>query len=153
MRWRELVLITAVLCTSALDGWAAKARIYKVLPHRLDQRGRHALSPSLYERDAYQAYLHTHPEECSALRFDIQWRANGVTPDNVRLRVELRTAKTDPGKPLVLETPVKPRLARSRWSAVTLEGDRYKTAGGIIAWRTTLWEGERLLAEQKSFLW
>ena len=34
-----------------------------------------AKSPSLFDRDAYQAYLREHTNEVSAMRFDIQWQA------------------------------------------------------------------------------
>jgi hypothetical protein len=32
-------------------------------------------------------------------------------------------------------------------------GDEYKKLGELVAWRVTLWDGDKLLAEQKSFLW
>ena len=42
---------------------AATGRVLKVLPHLLDTNGLHTLKPSLYERDAYQAYLRKHPDD------------------------------------------------------------------------------------------
>jgi hypothetical protein len=139
-------------------GWtcqatAGSARIYKVLPHLLDRQGRHALAPSLYERDAYQAYLRRHPQECSALRFDVHWRVQPPKPPSLKLRVELRTANGDSARPLVLEKAVPTKGRFSRWSSVTLAGESFQSAGGIIAWRATLWDGEVQLAEAKSFLW
>ncbi len=48
------VLLLFVLATLAFPAaGAASARIAKVLPQLLDLEGRHALSPSLYDRDAY----------------------------------------------------------------------------------------------------
>ena len=54
---------------------ASSGKIVKVLPHFLDAKGRHTLSPSLFERDAYQAQLRAHPEQRSGIRYDIHWRA------------------------------------------------------------------------------
>ncbi|MCI0535880.1 MAG: hypothetical protein L0Z50_11710 [Verrucomicrobiales bacterium] len=140
--------------TSALpDAPAATAQIKKVLPHYLDKEGRHTLAPSLYERDAYQAHLRRNPGERSALRFDVNWKAPGINKPNLKLRLELRSNKGALGKPLVLETPVKPPILFSKWSALKLEGDAYASIGEIIAWRATLWDGESMLAELKSFLW
>ena len=56
---------------------AADGKVIKVLPHLLDQAGRHSLSPSLFERDAYQAELRKHPEKVSGLRYDVRWRIRG----------------------------------------------------------------------------
>ena len=52
---------------------SAASRISKVLPHLLDKQGLHTLSPSLLERDAYQAQLRSNPDQCSGIRFDVKW--------------------------------------------------------------------------------
>ena len=52
-----LLLWLAVLPVFA-DG-PVKGRIVKTLPLLLDLKGQTALSPSLYDRDAYQAHLRT----------------------------------------------------------------------------------------------
>ena len=41
----------------------------------------------------------------------------------------------------------------THWSVLKLDGDQYKNFGEITAWRATLWAGDELLSEQKSFLW
>jgi hypothetical protein len=129
---------------------AATAKIYKVLPHFIDQSGKHALSPSLYERDAYQAVLRAHPEQRSGMRFDVHWKArNAKAP---RLRVEMRGGKEKEPTTFVAETPLKPRWL-SKWSSAAIRGDDYKKFGDLLAWRATLWDGDQMLAEQKSFLW
>lgn len=147
------VLILAFFNLGCLTLDAATAKIIKVLPHYLDLDGRHALSPSLYERDAYQAILRKNPEQRSALRFDVQWKAKGVGPANLKLRVELRTSKNFLSKPQVAERPVQKRRWFSTWSSLAVSGDDFKQMGELLAWHVTLWEGEKLLAEQKSFLW
>src|SRR5262245_7382197 len=89
MRWRArflMALLTVALV--AMSAGAAPARIIKVLPQFLDLEGRHALSPSLYDRDAYQAELRAHPEKVSGLRFAVQW--NTGMDSTLKLRIELR---------------------------------------------------------------
>ena len=65
---RTLIVLT--LCCLAMAASAAaelSGKVVKVLPHYLDLEGRHTLSPSLYERDAYQAVLRQHPERRSGI--------------------------------------------------------------------------------------
>lgn len=132
---------------------AATGRVIKVLPHLLDLQGRHALSPSLYDRDAYQAYLREHPEVQSGVRFDIHWKAAGSGSRPLKLKVEVRgIARGDLPEKLVIEKIVKPRWWR-RWSDLTLQGAEFQSVSQVTAWRVSLWDNNELLAEQKSFLW
>lgn len=144
-------LVATLLFLSAAFAHAGGGKVLKVLPHFLDLEGRHALSPSLFERDAYQAHLRKTPAEVSALRFDVNWSADGK-PANLRIRIEARGGKAA-AQPKQVETTVKPGLTGSSWSAVTLDKDAFKELGGVTAWRVTLWDGEQLIGEQKSFLW
>ncbi len=144
-------LVAVLLFLGAAFAQAGGGKVLKVLPHFLDKDGKHSLSPSLYERDAYQAHLRKNPAEISALRFDVNWSADGK-PANLRIRVEARGAK--PGtQPKMIEAAVKPGWGGSAWSVVTLDKEAYQQLGGVSAWRVTLWDGEMMLAEQKSFLW
>jgi len=149
----RIVLFLTLLPFCALFLEAADAKIIKVLPHYLDLEGRHALSPSLYERDAYQEVLRKSPEQRSALRFDIQWKAKGGSPRNLKLRMELRTSKNYLLKPLVVEQSVRKRRWFSSWSALRVSGEQFQQMGELLAWRATLWDGEKLVAEHRSFLW
>ncbi len=146
-----LALALFSICDLSLE--AADAKIIKVLPHYLDLEGRHSLSPSLYERDAYQALLRKNPAQRSALRFDVQWKARTIAGSNLKLRLEVRTSKNLLAKPTVLEQPVKKRRWLGSWAALLISGDDYHQLGNVLAWRVTLWDGERLLSEEKSFLW
>lgn len=148
--WIKL-LVLALGLGVATSADAAQARIIKVLPHLIDHQGRHTLSPSLYERDAYQAELRRQPELASALRFDVQWKGVGLKRDGLKLRLELRVS----GEPstIILEESVKPKGLFSHWNSLKLEGEAFKLAGKVTAWRATLWQGEEMVAEQKSFLW
>ena len=78
MRRLFIFVLVALTCAVTLPAVAATGRVIKVLPHFLDLKGRHSLSPSLYDRDAYQAQLRQHPEQRSALRFDVHWKAKSV---------------------------------------------------------------------------
>jgi len=140
-----------VLAASALLAHAAGGKVLKVLPHFLDLQGRHALSPSLFERDAYQAHLRKHPAEVSALRFDVELSVRGAAA-GLKLRVEARGGKAA-AQPKVIEAPVKPDRFGSTWASVTIDKAAYEQLGGVVAWRVTLWDGDQQLSEQKSFLW
>src|SRR4051812_42268091 len=137
-----------------LAGQAATGRIIKVLPHFLDLQGRHTLSPSLFDRDAYQAVLRQHPEQRSALRFDIEWKSKGSAESSLKIRAEVRgVARENLPIELTLERTLEPTGWFGRWTSLLLKDEDYRKLGELTAWRVTLWEGTRLLSEQKSFLW
>lgn len=130
---------------------AAAGSIIKVLPLFLDLKGHDAVSPSLFDRDAYQFYLRQNTNEISALRFDVLWKASKT--DKLKLRAELRGVGAGGlPKQTVLETEVTPGFFRS-WTSLTLGGDEFKNFGEVVAWRVTLWNGDAMIGEQKSFLW
>ena len=152
--WLLLGLALGASSLVSVEAAAAKsAKIIKVLPHYLDREGRISLSPSLFERDAYQALLRQDRKLCSGLRFDVQWKAKLATTTQLKLRLELVTPTVSRARPLVLEQPVRPRALGSRWSRVALEGEAFRTAGEVTAWRVSLWHADQLLADQRSFLW
>jgi hypothetical protein len=153
MRIRLMSVGLLIWLCSSLCLEASQAKIMKVLPFYVDLEGRHSLSPSLYERDAYQAYLRQHPEKRSALRFEINWKAKRRAQEKLLLRIELRNSQGDVSKAIVLERPVQPARFFSTWSALLLEGQDYVDFGQLLAWRATLWNGSQLMAEQRSFLW
>jgi hypothetical protein len=145
-----IVLFSLLLAVSAS---AASGKVVKVLPHFLDAKGQHTTSPSLYDRDAYQAMLRKNPEKRSGIRYDVQWKARAVTGP-VKLRVELRgIAQGNLPRSKTIEAIVDAGRGASRWNGLTLAGEDYKAFGEVTAWRVTLWDGETLLGEQTSFLW
>ncbi len=146
-----LLLLGSLSATFAAD--AVSGCVVKVLPLLLDLKGHDAVSPSLYDRDAYQAYLRQHTNEISAVRFDVLWKASNARSAKLKLRVELRGI--GPGglpRQTTLEQSVTPGFFR-RWTSLTLGGADYKNSGELVAWRATLWSDDQLLGEQKSFLW
>ena len=152
MKRISLFTVTMLMLIMTNDCSAA-SRISKVLPHLLDKQGLHTLSPSLLERDAYQAQLRSNPDQCSGIRFDVKW-SNGnhktKTGSLLKVQVELQTSASI--KPIVLSQPIK--LNRSGgWDSLKLDNENYKTIGKIIGWRVLLLEDGKVLAERRSFLW
>lgn len=146
-------LLFAGILSSALADDAISGRVVKVLPMFLDLKGHDAISPSLFDRDAYQVYLRQHTNEISAVSFDVLWKASNAVGEKLKLRVELRgIGAGGMPKQTALEQTVAPKFFRS-WTSLKLEGADYKNFGEVVAWRATLWDGDRLLGEQQSFLW
>ena len=147
--WMLCSLFAAVFPAESATG-----SVIKVLPQLLDLQGRQTLSPSLYERDAYQAFLRVHTNDVSGMRFAVQWQASGKSAAPLKLRIEVRgTAKGDLPSHTVLEREVEPGGWFSHWIYIPITGEDYKKFGSLTAWRATLWEADRLLSEQISFLW
>lgn len=128
-------------------------KILKVLPHFLDLQGRHTLSPSLFDRDAYQFELRNNPELRSGFRFDVLWKTWSRTSANYTLKLEMRGSKGGSQNPVVLVVPAVTHRQFSRWTRVPVTGKDYDAVGELVAWRVSLWQGDEMLAEQKSFLW
>jgi hypothetical protein len=150
MRWVFIALLTL----SGAVAHAAEGRIYKVLPQYLDLKGRASLTPSLYDRDAYQAKLRKTPAERSGLSFRIQWKAKVPETEALTVKVQVRgVAEGDLPKEITLPLEVHQHHYYSHWASINLQGAEYKSFGEVTAWRVTLWDGDQLLAEQKSFLW
>jgi hypothetical protein len=146
-----LILLGSLSMAFADD--AAAGRVIKVLPLFLDLKGHDALSPSLYDRDAYQAYLRQHPNLRSAIRVDVSWKSSNTGNAELKLWVELRgIGQNGIPRQVTLDQVVKPGFFH-HWTSVTLGGEQYKNFGELVAWRVTLWSGDQLLGEQKSFLW
>jgi hypothetical protein len=156
---RVMRRLSCLLVLVAVAAWspaasAASGRVIKVLPHFLDQRGRHTPSPSLYDRDAYQAQLRRHPEQRAGMRFDVQWKGRSDSGQPLQLRVELRgLARGELPATHVLEKVVAARTTWSRWTHLSFTGAAYQEFGEVTAWRVTLLEGEQVLGQQQSFLW
>src|SRR6266478_5778960 len=102
VRALKLFLMLLLAC-SGVAVQAASHKVIKVLPQFLDREGRHAISPSLFDRDAYQEHLRRHPEERSGIRFAIQWKARDSA--QLKLRVEMRGARGKDPTTTVLEEP------------------------------------------------
>jgi hypothetical protein len=143
------LLVFVVALSSNAD--AASARIKKVLPQLIDSEGRNSLSPSLYERDAYQAFLRNNPAQRAGLKFEVQW--GGGRGKDLTLQIEMRGGREAIFHARTLKMPVKKKGFFSTWSSLVLRDEAYKNFGDLVAWRATLWDGDKQISEQKSFLW
>jgi len=150
---RLLMVLFLIGSFSASAADTATGRVVKVLPLVLDLKGRAALSPSLFDRDAYQAYLRLHTNEISAVRFDVLWSTSHADRDGLEVRLELRGVGPD-GLPrqTTLEQAVQPHFFRY-WTSLTLGGEELRHFGSVVAWRASLWSGGQRLAQEESFLW
>jgi hypothetical protein len=146
---RSLVLL--LLLAPSL--WAAEGRVVKVLPEFFDSKGRHALSPSLYERDAYQVIMRKDRSKRGGLGLEVQWKAKNVDWNNLKLRAEMRGLVGDTIRNVTIEEPAKKSGLFGNWAELKIDRADYATFGELVAWRVTLWEGEHKLGELQSFLW
>jgi hypothetical protein len=153
MRALLILLVSFGVVAAAHAADAPAGRIVKVLPLLVDLRGRTALSPSLFDRDAYQAVLREQATNVSAVRFDVLWKAAKAPQETIKITVELRGIGTNSIPTLhTMETNVVPGTFR-KWTAIPLAGDDYRRLGRVIAWRVTLWGGQQRLGAENSFLW
>jgi len=147
MRWfANLFLMIMLGCVGV-----SEEGIVKVLPHYLDEEGRHSDGPSLLHRDVYQKKLRDEPKLINALRFDIKWCGGGLDAETAKLRVEVRSSKAGV-TPQVFEQQVK-LGGRANWTGVLVSAEEYRKIGKMESWRATLLVDDKVLAEQKSFLW
>ena len=154
MRRSFIWFLLAVGFLAALSATAATGHVIKVLPEFVDLKGRASLSPSLYERDAYQAFLRQHTNQISGMVFNVQWKTKGRTSGSVKLRVETRgVIRGTTPEALTLEKPVKPGGWFTHWTAIPVSTAEWKKLGAVTAWRVSLWEDGQLLGDQRSFLW
>ncbi len=148
MRVLFSLLFTACLGLS-LSATESGFRIVKILPHFLDKKGRLSLSPSLFERDAYQGYLRHNTNEVSTMRYDFHWKGGPPKSDPVTVRLEIRGSRSDLRHPEVFQTPLVRSLGK--WAFIAIPSEEYHKLGAIVAWRLSLWRqngGE--IAEQKN---
>ena len=141
-----------VLLLSAMAALGGDVRVIKVLPQLLDKHGRNAINPSLYDRDAYQQHLRQNPEEISALRFEVQYKAKGIEGPLV-LRLEVRGSKTQIGKHYLFESEVPAGGHFSKWGRIQLDRATSDSLGSVVAWRASLLKDGVILGQQESFLW
>jgi len=152
-----MVLVLLISLGMARETWAedaaTKGQVLKVLPLLLNLQGHDALSPSLFDRDAYQFYLLQHTNEISGVRYDVEWKAAGVTTKYVDVIVELRAVAGDGSPKLKILAQAERPHHFGHWTSLYLNGADYKNLGSVVAWRASLWSGDQLLGQQQSFLW
>ena len=153
MRWPLMILLLlgSLIMSPATETMTGK--IVKVLPLFLNLKGKDALTPSLYDRDAYQVFLRAHTNEVSGMRFDVLWSTSNAIETNLIVRLELRgIGHAGVPSQTTLEQSVTPHYFR-HWTSLPLTGDDFRNFGEVVAWHATLWSDKKLLSEQNSFLW
>jgi hypothetical protein len=131
-----------------------EGKVLKVLPLFIDKQGHHTVSPSLFDRDAYQAYLMKHPDKVTGIRYSLLWKAKRAEYETLTVRLELRGLYEEKlPRSKTLETTLDGRASIRRWTDLELTGEDYVQFGKITAWRATLWCNGEMLDEYKSFLW
>lgn len=150
MRRVFIVLAVLVSFTPVARG---SGSVDKVLPQLLDQQGRYTLSPSLYERDAYQFHLRKDPKLRNGVRLAVEWKAKKVNWSKLKLRAEMRFLLDDNLHTITMEEPAVKHGFLGNWSEFRVEGADFVTSGQLVAWRVTLWEGENQIGHLESFLW
>ena len=154
MRATLILLLTLGLFATAYAADAVTGRVLKVLPLLVDLKGRTALSPSLFDRDAYQLKLRQETNQISAIRYDVQWSAKNLGADKLKIQLELRGVGMTNNLPKFKTLTAEATTGFfENWTTLTLDGDEYKSFGAVTAWRATLWDGTNQVGEQKSFLW
>jgi hypothetical protein len=148
VRWQNFIAV--IVLAFAISASAESAKIIKVLPQFLDLKGRSSISPSLYDRDAYQEQLRTTKTNRTALQFNVNWKVHGH--EALIIRVEAKGMKGKEPTSKVLEQTLKPGVF-SKWTGVTIAGTNYESFGELVSWRVTLLNSTNVVAEQKSFLW
>jgi hypothetical protein len=154
MRIFKIILLLAGAAGFCAASVFAEGRVMKVLPQFVDAAGRTAVSPSLFDRDAYQFYLNTHPAERETMRFKAQLKTSHLPNGELRMRLELRgVAAGDLPRELKIERVVTGRGWFSTWADIQLDPGQYHELKEVISWRVSLWQGEDYLGSQQSFLW
>ena len=147
MRIFALIFITAALAGCATLKSSIGTGLVKVLPHYLDESGKHTDGVTLLHRDGYQNQLRNNPKLVHGVRYEVNWYGAG----EVTVRLELRSTKAGID-PMMFEQAVSASALRSHWTPMLLDTETYKTFGQPQSWRVTLWQGGQQIDEQKSFL-
>ena len=153
LQWFFICLIglASSFSTRALG---ASTEILKVLPHWLDRQGRHTVSPSLFERDAYQLHLKEHREEVSTIRFDVNWRLKERGLQGCTLHLEARFGSEEGIQTLEQKTLIETGKRRKKgWSGLRIPEASFDVQSNLIAWRVRVMRGDEVLATRTSFLW
>ncbi|MBQ7590807.1 MAG: hypothetical protein IJU47_09030 [Verrucomicrobia bacterium] len=150
MRLKLSILLTFLLVFSVQAG---SVKIFKVLPHYLDKDGHNTLSPSLFERDRYQALLRLDQTKCSTIRFDVQWRNTLKNFDDLSITVEMRGTKTNSPTISFSEKISSRKSIWSHWTKIRIPEESFRELEGLEAWRVLIKDGDEILKEERSFMW
>ena len=72
---------------------------------------------------------------------------------NLQLRIELRCNKEGQVTNSTRVASVSRTGFIGRWQSLKIEGEAFEKLGSVLAWHVSLWDADRQIAEQKSYLW
>lgn len=144
---RAIAIVLISLTTLGCGTLSREPGLIKVLPHYLDQHGRHTKGVTLIDRDLYQVELRGDPAAVHGVRYNVNWRGDA----EMTVRLELRSTKAGVA-PLTIEQTATPK-GHSTWTPILIDLATYKEFGQPESWRVTLWQNGEQVAEQASFLW
>lgn len=149
-RFTICLRLILLFCISSASLACASPKIVKTLLHLIDDEGRHMLSPSLLDRDAYQAHLRAHPEKVFGICFDIQLKLK--SKETHKLKLAIRHSSGEDLQTFIREMDVV-RKGKSQWNRIRIDGEDHSKIGEMIAWRISLLQDQVEIASQESFLW
>jgi len=127
--------------------------VTKVHEVRNDESYNPRRNDALEFEKSYWSYGAITEEQKEAVRgqiYVISWR-NAGPPDRFVTRFEYRQTKTrDRIKVQTLDHPVVNGNVRSIFKVV---GADYRQDGPVESWRFTVWRGNKIVGEEKSFIW
>ena len=101
----------------------------------------------------YQYALRHDPNRQTGARFHIKWKSP-KRAERIRLVLELQGLSTTNESTRATLTANQPDMdGWAEWTTVDITGEQFKKLGEIMAWRVTLYSGDRVMAEQPSANW
>lgn len=143
---------------------AAGRHLKKVLFFWLDKDGQYSQHPSMFERDAYQAYLRENPEEIHGLKVAILLSGSKGKLESSELELKIQGP---PGpeikEPLEFRLELADQVDRKlrRWvywdidpvNAEASDGSLKLLPEAIVSWRLTLLDEDQPVDRLQSYLW
>ncbi len=130
-----------------------RVRVMKVHEVRNDETYNPRHNDALEFEKSYWSYGAITEEQKEAVRgqiYVISWRNEGP-PDRFIARFEYRQTKTrDRIKVQTLDHPAVNGNVRSIFKVT---GSEYRQDGPVESWRFTIWRGNKIVGEEKSFIW
>jgi len=150
-----LLSTSSALADESRQGGTKGYKISKVNVEYVDAQGNttSAIGDQV-EKARYQRQLE-HSGKYSAIRYYILWKAPSTPTPDLAIKLEARGMDVESGREGV-ETLTKtyPQKGHfSGWAILDIQGEALKKFGRPRAWKATILQGNRSMAERKSFTW
>jgi len=130
-----------------------RVRVMKVHEVRNDETYNPRHNDALEFEKSYWNYGAITEEQKEAVRgqiYVISWRNEGP-PDRFIARFEYRQTKTRDR--IKVQTIDHPAVNGNVRSIFKVTGPEYRQDGPVESWRFTIWRGNKIVGEEKSFIW